>query len=154
MSSVRAAQWRGEILLAMKVRDVSRAKTPARPKTAAGRGVSAAATKDWGTGAMVAGCVGLGLLVACALSTNGLLRWRLPGAQLIATLAYSLYLTSKEVIHLVDDWFPKIAEGHMLAWLVVYSACSLIVATVLYWCVEKPFLMLRDRRQGLWTRQG
>jgi len=89
--------------------------------------------------------VGLGLLVACALSTNGLLRYRVPGAQLIATLAYSLYLTSKELIHLVDDWFPKIAEGHMAAWLSVYAACCLIVAAVLYWCVEKPFLILRDR---------
>jgi peptidoglycan/LPS O-acetylase OafA/YrhL len=90
--------------------------------------------------------VGFAMLVACALSANGLLRWKAPGAQLIATLAYSLYLTSKEMIHLVDDWFPKIAEGHMATWLAAYAACSLIAATMLYWCVEKPFLMLRDRR--------
>ncbi len=89
--------------------------------------------------------VGFALLVGCALSTNGLLRRRVPGAQLIATLAYSLYLTSKEMIHVVDDWFPKIAEGHMLEWLAVYAACSLSVATALYLCVEKPFLMFRDR---------
>jgi len=90
--------------------------------------------------------LGLGLLVASALSTNGLLsRVRIPGAKLIATLAYSLYLTHKELIHLVDLCFPAIAQEGVLLWLVVYAVFCLIVAAALYLCVERPFLILRDR---------
>jgi peptidoglycan/LPS O-acetylase OafA/YrhL len=90
--------------------------------------------------------LGLGLLVASALSTNGLLsRVKIPGAKLIATLAYSLYLTHKELIHLVDLCIPAIAHAHVFLWLVVYAVCCLIVAAALYLCVERPFLILRDR---------
>jgi peptidoglycan/LPS O-acetylase OafA/YrhL len=90
--------------------------------------------------------LGLGCLVASALSTNGWLRLRIPGAQLIATLAYSLYLTSKELIHLVDRAFPSIAEGATFRWLGVYAGFCFVAASVLYLFVERPFLMLRDRR--------
>ena len=90
--------------------------------------------------------LGLGLLVASSVSNNGWLRFRIPGAKLIATLAYSLYLTHKEIIHLVDLWFPSITEGHMLPWLAVYAGCSFLVASALYLCVERPFLILRDKR--------
>ena len=90
--------------------------------------------------------LGLGLLVASAVSNNGWLRFKIPGAKLIATLAYSVYLTHKEIIHLVDRWFPSIAEGHMLKWLAVYAVCSFMVASALYLCVERPFLILRDKR--------
>jgi len=89
--------------------------------------------------------IGFGLLVASAVSSNGWLRFRIPGAKLVATLAYSLYLTHKELIHLVDLWFPSIAEGHMAAWLAAYVLCCLLVASALYLCVERPFLILRDR---------
>jgi len=90
--------------------------------------------------------LGLGMLVASSLSFNGWLRFKVPGATLIATLAYSLYLTQKEVIHLVDLCFPAIANAGMVPWLALYAACSLAVAAALYLCVERPFLILRDRR--------
>jgi peptidoglycan/LPS O-acetylase OafA/YrhL len=90
--------------------------------------------------------LGLGLLVASALSANGLLsRFTVPGAKLIATLAYSLYLTHKELIHLVDLCFPAIARAGILPWLGVYAVCCLAVSGLLYLCVERPFLILRDR---------
>lgn len=90
--------------------------------------------------------LGLGLLVASALSANGLLsRFKVPGAKLIATLAYSLYLTHKELIHLVDLCFPVIARAGFLPWLGVYAVFCLAVAGLLYLCVERPFLILRDR---------
>ncbi len=90
--------------------------------------------------------LGLGLLVASALSANGLLsRVKIPGANLIATLAYSLYLTHKELIHLVDRYIPDIAQDRVFLWLVVYTVFCLIVAAALYLCVERPFLNLRDR---------
>ena len=105
------------------------------------------------TGASVLGIVvgppvlslGLGCLVASAVSSNGWLRAKIPGAQLLATLAYSMYLTHKELIHLVDLWFPSIAQGAMYQWLGVYAVCCLAAATVLYLCVERPFLRLRDK---------
>jgi len=90
--------------------------------------------------------LGLGCLVASALSSNGWLRHKVPGAQLMATLAYSMYLTHKELIHLIDRWFPSIAEGSMVRWLCVYAVACLLAATLLYLLVERPFLLLRDRR--------
>ncbi|MGA2889374.1 MAG: acyltransferase [Terracidiphilus sp.] len=90
--------------------------------------------------------LGLGLLVASALSANGLLsRFKVPGAKLIATLAYSLYLTHKELIHLVDLCIPAIAKAGASLWLVIYAVSCLIVAAMLYLCVERPFLILRDK---------
>lgn len=92
--------------------------------------------------------LGLGLLVASALSTNGLLsRWKVPGAKLMATLAYSLYLTHKALIHLVDLCFPALFKAGGTLWVGVYAACCLLVAGTLYLCVERPFLMLRDKRR-------
>jgi peptidoglycan/LPS O-acetylase OafA/YrhL len=95
--------------------------------------------------------LGLGLLVASALSTNGLLRFRIPGAKLIATLAYSLYLTHKELIHLVDRLSLAIGQTEQFQWLGLYAACCLVAATMLCLCVERPFLIFRDR--GLITRR-
>jgi len=89
----------------------------------------------------------LGLLVASSLSDNGLLsRCKVPGSKLIATLAYSLYLTSKELLHLVDRCFPFLAKMGIYPWLVVYAVSCLLVAAALYLCVERPFLILRDKR--------
>jgi peptidoglycan/LPS O-acetylase OafA/YrhL len=100
--------------------------------------------------------LGLGLLVASALSTNGLLsRCKVPGAKLIATLAYSLYLTHKELIHLVDLCFPALFKTGGGLWLGVYAAVCLLVAGVLYLCVERPFFVLRDRhRRGMASLEG
>lgn len=90
--------------------------------------------------------LGLGLLVASALSANGLLsRVKIPGAKLIATLAYSLYLTHKELIHLVDRYLPAVAQANLILRLGIYAICCLLVAAILYLCVERPFLILRDR---------
>lgn len=116
-------------------------------------------TKDcWDsvTGVAAAGIVfgfpllslGLGLIVASVLSANGWLRVKIPGARFIATLAYSLYLTHKELIHLVDLWFPSIAEGAMYRWLAVYAVCSFAAAGVLYLGIERPFLRRRDRHSA------
>lgn len=90
--------------------------------------------------------IGLGLLVASSMSENGLLsRVRVPGAQLIATLAYSLYLTQKEMIHLVSRWFPILDASGPYPWMAVYAVACLLVAGTLYLSIERPFLILRDR---------
>jgi peptidoglycan/LPS O-acetylase OafA/YrhL len=90
--------------------------------------------------------LGLACLVASALSVNGWLRIRIPGAQLCATLAYCLYLTQKELLHLVDLWFPNLGEASRLTWFAVYMALCFAVAGALHLSVERPFLLLRDRR--------
>ncbi|MFP5235217.1 MAG: acyltransferase family protein [Acidobacteriota bacterium] len=93
--------------------------------------------------------VGFAFLTASAMSANGLLsRIKMPGAELIATLAYSLYLTQKEMIHLTDEWFPGLANYGRWAWLAAYALCCLAVAGALHLCVERPFLLLRDRKRG------
>ncbi|HXR40171.1 MAG TPA: acyltransferase [Terracidiphilus sp.] len=89
--------------------------------------------------------LGLGLLVASAVSTNGWLRLKIPGAELIATLAYSIYLTHKELIHLVDLRFPALAHGSMFQWLALYALTSFVVAMALHLAAERPFLILRDK---------
>ena len=90
--------------------------------------------------------LGLGCLVASSISSNGLLsRWKIPGAKFIATLAFTLYLTSKALIHVVDLCFPHLHEASMWGWLAVYAGFCLATAGALHLCVERPFLWLRDR---------
>ena len=87
----------------------------------------------------------LGLIVASTMSNNGILsKVHVPGARTIATLAYSLYLTHKEVMHLDDLLFPRIAVIGGLAWIALYAVSCLLVSATLYFCVERPFLLLRD----------
>jgi peptidoglycan/LPS O-acetylase OafA/YrhL len=93
--------------------------------------------------------LGLACLVASALSANGWLRLRIPGAQTCAALAYCLYLTQKQMLHLTDAWFPRLEEAGRLPWLLVYLAVCFGVAAALHLCVERPFLRLRDRRRTL-----
>ena len=89
--------------------------------------------------------LGLACLVASALSANGWLRLRIPGAQTCATLAYCLYLTQKQMLHLTDAWFPGLAQAGRLPWVVGYLVVCLAAAAVLHLCVERPFLLLRER---------
>jgi peptidoglycan/LPS O-acetylase OafA/YrhL len=90
--------------------------------------------------------LGLVLIVASAISGNGLLRRiRVPGAGVVATLAFSLYLTHKGIIHLDEQIFPVVARGHGWLALGICAATSLLGATALYLCVERPFMVLRDR---------
>jgi peptidoglycan/LPS O-acetylase OafA/YrhL len=92
--------------------------------------------------------LGLGTLVASSVSGNGLLRLRVPGANLLATLAFALYLTHKEIVHLDGLYLePRLgyAEGSWTA-AAVYGVTCLLAAALLYRCVELPFMKLRDRR--------
>jgi peptidoglycan/LPS O-acetylase OafA/YrhL len=90
---------------------------------------------------------GLGCIVASALSENGWLRVRVPGAKTIAALAYCLYLTQKQMLQVVDLWFPNVAAAGWFAWMIVYAAACVAVAAALHYCIERPFLWLRDRRK-------
>lgn len=89
--------------------------------------------------------IGFAFLVSAAVASNGLLRSRIPGARTLATLAFSLYLTHKEVAHVDRRIFPWL-EGNT-GWLAagVYAVTCVAFAGSLYLCVERPFLLLRDR---------
>ena len=88
--------------------------------------------------------LGLAMIVASAVSSNGLLRLRLPGAALISTLAYSLYLTHKEIVHLLDHFFPQIEDAGGLRWMGLVLVSCFTAAAALFYAVERPFLLVRD----------
>ncbi len=89
---------------------------------------------------------GLGLLVAASISPSCWLS-KVRGFGLIATLAYSVYLTHKEIAHLDRMYLGRyLQNGGWLAFLIVFSTCFL-AAAVLYFAIERPFLRLRKRLQ-------
>ncbi|MEH6437367.1 acyltransferase family protein [Massilia sp. DD77] len=72
-------------------------------------------------------------------------RIALPGVRLMATLAFSLYLTHKAVFHLVEEVAgARLAQSALLA-LACYGGAALAVAALLYLAVERPGLRLRER---------
>lgn len=90
--------------------------------------------------------LGLGLLVASAISQNGLLsKFPVPGAKLIATLAFSLYLTHKEIAHLDRIYLPSLTKGRDPVAMLTYGVTCVAAAGLLYLCIERPFMVLRDR---------
>lgn len=92
--------------------------------------------------------LGLALLVASALSRNGLLsRVRVPGTKTVAILAYSLYLTHKEIFRITGRFLPQLRDVGGYPWLAILLCACLAAASVLYFLVERPFLLLRDRHQ-------
>ena len=90
--------------------------------------------------------IGLGFLVSSAMSNRGLLaRWRIPGAEPLALLAFSLYLSHKAVVHVIRLLLPAWTEARDLRAAGIYAAACLLAAILLYLAVERPFLRLRDR---------
>jgi peptidoglycan/LPS O-acetylase OafA/YrhL len=89
----------------------------------------------------------LGLLVMAAADRECWFgRLRVPGAKQVATLAFSLYLTHKEVAHLDERWLPKIMDARDWKTVLVLIVTCLAVAALFYFAIERPFLALRDRR--------
>jgi peptidoglycan/LPS O-acetylase OafA/YrhL len=88
--------------------------------------------------------VGLGLLIASSLAPSSPLS-KVRGFGLIAALAYSAYLTHKEIIHLVRIHLPRLVGSRGWFALVAYFAFSFLAAFVLYLAIERPFLRLRER---------
>lgn len=89
--------------------------------------------------------IGIALLFCAMLDLEHVLsRWPVPGAALVATLSYSLYLTHKSAFHVMR----LLAGEENLQGsfgFVVYLIASFAVAAVLWSCVERTFLHLRDR---------
>ena len=88
--------------------------------------------------------VGLGLLIASSIAPSSPLS-KVRGFGLIAALAYSAYLTHKEILHFVYYHLPKLVEARGWVALSIYYAFSFTAAFVLYLVIERPFLRLRER---------
>jgi peptidoglycan/LPS O-acetylase OafA/YrhL len=90
--------------------------------------------------------LGLGLITASSVSENGVLaRVRIPGAETLASLAFSLYLTHKAIGHMVMQRFPQITIPQGPGSWLLYAVTCLSAALLLHVVVERPFLRLRDR---------
>lgn len=86
-------------------------------------------------------------LVVAAASTGSAMVGRYPivGGQALATGAYSLYLSHKIAFHLVKAWVGPATGASGYPLLTLALAFALVTGAVLYWAVERPFLLLRDR---------
>ena len=73
--------------------------------------------------------LGLGLLIGSSLAPSSPLS-KIRGFGLIAALAYSAYLTHKEIIHMVRIHLPRLVESRGWLALAVYFAFSFLVAFV------------------------
>lgn len=85
------------------------------------------------------------LVFAAAGRDNPLGRWRVPGAGWVAGISYSLYLSHKIALHLVQVYVGPHLHG--LAIFPVYAVAVLSAGSLLHYLVERPFLRLRDRRR-------
>jgi peptidoglycan/LPS O-acetylase OafA/YrhL len=85
------------------------------------------------------------LLVAAALSpASALYRARVPGAYHLALWSYSIYLTHKPIANIIRNHAGDWGVSPMFT-VATVVAVSLLVGALLYYLVEKPFMMLRDR---------
>ena len=89
--------------------------------------------------------VGLGMILMSSIARNGLLRrLPIPGARFVANLAFTLYLTHKAVAHLTRVYLPRLTARQDIRAALTYATSCLIAAAILHFCVERPFLRLRD----------
>jgi peptidoglycan/LPS O-acetylase OafA/YrhL len=89
--------------------------------------------------------IGIALILGAMLDLEQVMRrWPIPGAAVVATLSYSLYLTHKSAFHVDRLIFgEENLQGGF--GFVVYLVTSFVVATTLWFCVERTFLVLRAR---------
>lgn len=92
---------------------------------------------------------GMACLVAAGASPHGLIgRLSIPGAGAVAAMAYSLYLTHKQVFHMVQLVVGRRLDGHPVSQMLLYGGAALAAGALLYWAVERPAIRLRDRFLG------
>jgi len=86
----------------------------------------------------------MALLVIAANDRRSVIgRYSIPGAGLLATGAYSLYLSHKIVFHAVGLVAGDLPSRTIALAMALTGAH--VAGTVLYWLVERPFLKLRER---------
>ena len=92
--------------------------------------------------------LGMAALLVCAVSARlPFRRVAVPGAAFLASIAYSVYLSHKLVIHLVT----KLCAGRNIpltsvAAIALDLSAIFVIGALLFFAVERPFLKLRHRR--------
>jgi peptidoglycan/LPS O-acetylase OafA/YrhL len=91
--------------------------------------------------------IGMTALLLCALDPRSFIAHvRIPGAAFFASVAYSVYLTHKLVIHfatgLCANWNLPLTSpsAHLFVQALIYTG-----GTLLFLTIERPFLQLRKR---------
>jgi peptidoglycan/LPS O-acetylase OafA/YrhL len=89
--------------------------------------------------------VSVALIVAAASTGAGLIgKYRIPGGSALAASAYSLYLSHKMAYHAAQTWISP-ALGVSGYWAFGLGiGVALFMGALLYWIVERPFLILRE----------
>jgi peptidoglycan/LPS O-acetylase OafA/YrhL len=72
-------------------------------------------------------------------------RRALPGVQALAMLAFSLYLTHKQVYAWLDDMLPAASRLPPALAFAIYALASLAAASLLFVAIERPALRVRER---------
>ena len=86
------------------------------------------------------------LIVAGASTGRAIVgKYRIPGGQALATAAYSLYLTHKMAYHAVQAWIAPAIGATGYTKFALGIVVALLMGALLYWAVERPILILRDR---------
>lgn len=85
------------------------------------------------------------LLAGAASPATWIGRHALPGMTPLAVLAFSLYLTHKQVYGWLDAALPGLGRQAPALALLVYASASVLAAALLYMAVERPGLRLRER---------
>lgn len=87
---------------------------------------------------------GYGFLVLAALSPSSILyKMDFRIFSVISTLAFSVYLTHKQVIHLIKPTLSQHLDPNIT--FIVCFIASVCAGALLYLCIERPFLLLRQR---------
>lgn len=86
-------------------------------------------------------------LTLAALSSNNLLcKTKIPGAMILATWSYAIYLTHKQLIHItqltLSHW--NIGASNILT-ISIEILITLVGGWLLYTYIETPFLKLRNK---------
>lgn len=85
------------------------------------------------------------LLLSVTSPASVLSRRRVPAAQTLALLAFSLYLTHRQIYHWLDTLLPQLAQQNSVLAAAGYFAAALLGAAMLYGLIERPALNLRRR---------
>ncbi len=89
--------------------------------------------------------IGYGFLVAGTLSPACFInRFSLKFFSIVATLSYSIYLTHKQLNHIVQHFLEDYHLNSTLCFFICFVV-AILGGTLLHYSIEKPFLKLRDK---------
>jgi peptidoglycan/LPS O-acetylase OafA/YrhL len=94
--------------------------------------------------------LGMSALLVCAVSPRlPLCRVEIPGTAFLASVAFSVYLSHKLVIHSVIQLCNRYSLSLTSVWAILLIETAIYVAgAALFFAVERPFLLLRNRIAG------